>query len=84
VLPAKKPVEKGKENTNFVNQAPIQKQLTVQTQPMQQMSAEKYDLSEIPDHMREDIRDLIERKVEERVQHEMDFLRAEAHGALEF
>lgn len=84
MLPAKKPQEKGKENTNFVNQAPIQKQLTVQTQPMQQMSAEKYDLSEIPDHMREDIRDLIERKVEERVQHEMDFLRAEAHGALEF
>ena len=45
---------------------------------------EKYDLSEIPDHMREDIRELIERKVDERVQYEMEYLRAEAHGALEF
>jgi len=45
---------------------------------------EKYDLSEIPDHMREEIRDLIERKVEERVHHEMEYLRSEAHGALEY
>ena len=34
--------------------------------------------------MKEDIRDLIERKVEERVQYEMEYLRAEAHGALEY
>ena len=34
--------------------------------------------------MREDIRELIERKVDERVQYEMEYLRAEAHGALEF
>jgi hypothetical protein len=34
--------------------------------------------------MREDIKELIERKVEERVQHEMEYLRAEAHGALEY
>tara|TARA_B100000780_G_C20726538_1_gene288747 strand:+ start:245 stop:409 length:165 start_codon:yes stop_codon:yes gene_type:complete len=46
--------------------------------------SEKYDLTEIPDHMRDDIKDLIERKVEERVMHEMEYLRAEAHQALEF
>ena len=44
----------------------------------------KYDLSEIPEHMREDIKDLIERKVEERVLHEMEYLKQEAHQALEF
>lgn len=48
------------------------------------MNNEKYDLSEIPEHMREDIRELIERKVEERVHHEMEYLRVEAHGALEY
>lgn len=47
-------------------------------------SNEKYDLSEIPDHMREDIRELIERKVEERVHYEMEYLRSEATHALEF
>ena len=50
--------------------------------PVQQ--TEKYDLEEIPEHMRDDIKDLIERKVEERVMHEMEYLRAEAHQALEF
>ena len=49
-----------------------------------QDESEKYDLSEIPEHMRDDIKDLIERKVEERVMHEMEYLRAEAHQALEF
>lgn len=34
--------------------------------------------------MRDDIKDLIERKVEERVMHEMEYLRAEAHQALEY
>merc|ERR1712072_202603 len=34
--------------------------------------------------MRDDIRELIERKVEERVHHEMEYLRAEAHASLEF
>jgi hypothetical protein len=71
----------GKENTNYQNQQP---RLTVDTVPKQNNYPEKYDLSEIPEHMREDIRDLIERKVEERVHHEMEFLRAEAHGALEY
>jgi len=65
----------------MVNKIP---QLTVDTQPRMSPQPEKYDLSEIPDHMREDIRDLIERKVEERVHHEMEYLRAEAHGALEY
>ena len=56
----------------------------VDTQQRVDVNNEKYDLSEIPDHMREDIRDLIERKVEERVHHEMEYMRVEAHGALEF
>ena len=34
--------------------------------------------------MRDDIRDLIERKVEERVHHEMEYMRVEAHSALEY
>lgn len=58
--------------------------MDTQSKPLPGTSPEKYDLSEIPDHMREDIRELIERKVEERVHHEMEYLRAEAHGALEY
>ena len=48
------------------------------------MLVEKYELNEIPDHMQDDIKNLIERKVEERVIQEMEYLRAEAHQALEF
>lgn len=60
----------------------VKPQLNIQTR--QYKPLDKYDLSEIPEHMRKDIKDLIERKVEERVLHEMDYLKQEAHQALEF
>lgn len=43
----------------------------------------KYDLSEVPESMRDDIKNFIERQVQERVLHEMEYLRAEANQAFE-
>ena len=44
----------------------------------------RYDLSEVPENMRDDIKELIDRKVEERVQQEMEYLRVEAQQAVEY